>query len=507
MELIDGKYEVIEKIRDGGMGSIYKVRHVLLGEIRVMKTLRGQFQDNELARQRFFREARLATSLRHPNIATVHDFSETPDHTFLMIMEYIEGQNLAELLSLGPPPVVTALAVSIQALDALGYLHRKGIVHRDVSPDNLMMTKDDRGELVVKLIDLGVARGDTGVEELTATGMLVGKLNYISPEQLGTLGVGERLDGRSDLYSFGCVLYRLLTGVYAVEATTLQSFIMAHVHNPPRPFEESDPHGRVPSDLRNAVARALAKDRRDRWATAEEFRDALRPIHDRLIRDPRPTLRQDDEAGTRTERLDRNAPGLFPPAGTTTPLPREPSVESSSARRAARRPAPLGPIPLEGRKGSAGERASSSPEVVLPQAPAGPVPVSKARIPMVVWWLVVGTGVALLVAVASVFVSHRKVETAPAPGTLSISVAPWGRVISVRTPDGRSVTSVPGVPEPAPTQLSLLPGSYVVVVRGPVQGFEVELPVSVTIKSGADTPLRITLPGFDVEELIRSYVH
>lgn len=499
MDLIDGKYEVIEKIRDGGMGSIYKVRHVLLGEIRVMKTLRGQFQHNELARQRFFREARLATSLRHPNIAAVYDFSETPDHSCLMIMEYIDGQNLAELLSLGPPPIAETLAISIQALDALGYLHRKGIVHRDVSPDNLMVTKGDRGEMVVKLIDLGVARGDTEAEELTATGMLVGKLNYISPEQLGALGAGERLDGRSDLYSFGCVLYRLLTGVHAVEATTLQSFIMAHVHKPPRPFEESDPHGRIPADLRNAVNRALAKDRRDRWETADEFRDALRPIRDRLLRHAGSRSIPVNEE-MRTERLEGFESGHVSVASTKPPPPPESSVESSSARRAARRPAPLGPI-------LSGERTPFTPEGVPARTSAERVPASNARNSAVVWSLVAGTVVALLVAVAAVFVTREPARRAKPPGSVSVSIAPWGRVISVRTPEGQSVTMVPEAPVPAPTRLSLAPGSYVVVVRGPVQGAEVEKSASVVIKSGADTPLRITLPGFDVEELIRSYVH
>jgi serine/threonine protein kinase len=180
--LVEGKYEVLQKLHEGGMGAIFKVRHVLLDEPRVMKTLRTQIQDDEMAQQRFFREAKLATSLHHPNIAVVQDFFRSSDGTFFLVMEYIEGRNLSELIREdGPPSVPFVVGVAIQALEALDYLHRKGVVHRDVSPDNFMLTRDDQGNPLVKLIDLGVARGGTSGQELTRTGVLVGKLAYMSP--------------------------------------------------------------------------------------------------------------------------------------------------------------------------------------------------------------------------------------------------------------------------------------------------------------------------------------
>ncbi len=506
-ELIDGKYEVIEKIRDGGMGSIFKVRHVLLNEIRVMKTLRGDFQDSESAGPRFFREARLATSLQHPNIATVYDFAETPDHMYLMIMEYIHGRNLAELLSISLPPIEVALEISIQTLAALGYLHRRGIVHRDVSPDNLMVTKGDQGELLVKLIDLGLARAVSGADELTAIGTLVGKLSYMSPEQLGALHAGERIDARADIYSFGCVLYRLLTGAYAVEATTHQSFIMAHIHKPPRPFGESDPTGRVPSDLREAVNRSLEKDRRRRWSTAEEFRDALRLIQERLLQGGQPGLRLGAASGAGTAGQARDLLEVFPwSALDASPAPR-PDSEHAMVEMETTRPAPLGPIPLEGRTETTG-RPTTPPPADTPWRVAPMVtPASRPGRRTTVMRLGLAIGTAVLAAAALALLFRSKGRTEPAVGTLAVTVAPWGRVMAVKETGGRVVTSPSEAGELTPTRLLLPEGSYVITVRGPVQGSEVDLSVSVTVRSGRNTVLRLTLPGFDVEELIRSYVH
>ena len=154
------------------MGTVYRVRRLPAGELRVVKVMRRQILDDEDARKRFFREARLARALRHPNIAALEEFAEDDEHGLYMVLEYVDGPNLTELAAaLGSLPVETVLDIGLQTLSALGEVHANGIVHRDVSPENLLLTLGEDGRLRVKLIDLGVAK-DTGAEEKTQTGAL-----------------------------------------------------------------------------------------------------------------------------------------------------------------------------------------------------------------------------------------------------------------------------------------------------------------------------------------------
>ena len=270
--LIEGKYEILGKIREGGMGTIYKVRHRLLDEVRVVKVMKPSITADEELKRRFAEEAKMATRLKHPNIGTIHDFALDEDGTGYLVMEYIDGVNLAELLhSKGPPGLPLVLEIMHQSLLALGYLHRRNVIHRDVAPDNLMLSHDEEGNPRIKLIDLGIAKNLDRPVELTSTGVFLGKLKYASPEQYGSLKPGEKLDGRSDLYCLGTVIYELLTEKRPFAGETPAELLRAHLFSPPIPFEESDPQGRVPVDVRKIILRALEKRREDRYATAEEF--------------------------------------------------------------------------------------------------------------------------------------------------------------------------------------------------------------------------------------------
>jgi eukaryotic-like serine/threonine-protein kinase len=283
--LLEGKYEILDKIREGGMGSIYRVRHRLLDEVRVVKVMKPSVVADADLKRRFTEEARTATRLKHPNICTIHDFALDPDGMAYLVMEYIQGVSLAELLKMkGVPPLALTLEIAHQALLALGYLHRKGIVHRDVAPDNIMLAQDEEGAPLVKLIDLGIAKVADGPIDATATGVFLGKIKYASPEQYGSLPRGTRLDGRSDLYGFGIVLYELLTGVLPFEGNTVVELLRAHVFASPRPFSESDPDGRVPEELRGVVLKALEKNRDDRHATAEEFDREILGLRRKYVR-------------------------------------------------------------------------------------------------------------------------------------------------------------------------------------------------------------------------------
>ncbi len=271
----ENKFEIFHKISEGGMGAVYKVRHQLLDQIQVIKVIRPQHEDNEDLRRRFQREAKTAMRMRHRNIAAMHDFSIGEGGTAYIVMEYIDGRTLRDLLKESDGlPLDLVMEIARQSLEALDYLHRQGYVHRDISPDNLMLTRDTDGTALVKLIDLGVAKQVGGGRDLTATGMFVGKARYSSPEQLG----GKETDQRSDVYSFGVMLYQLLTGSVPVDGTDISSLVAGHLFRPPIPFAESDPEGRVPKGLRRVVLQTLEKDPQKRIASAAELSRLLVPF-------------------------------------------------------------------------------------------------------------------------------------------------------------------------------------------------------------------------------------
>ncbi len=292
-EVLEGKYEILEKIGEGGIGSVYKVRHRLLDEIRVIKVLRPQVASKEDHQERFLHEARMAIRLKHPNIAQLHDFSISDEGTAFIVMEYIDGIALDALLKAsGPPSLELTLEIASQSLRALDYLHSHELVHRDVSPDNIMLTKSFDGRPRIKLIDLGIAKNLAEDSGLTQTGVFLGKVRYCSPEQFSSAeNQTAELDSRSDLYSFGLLLYELLTGVYPFGGKTFAELAGCHLFQPPIGFEESDPEGKVPLALREVVLKALEKDPEARFESAqalsqqlEGFGDSESSLEDELSR-------------------------------------------------------------------------------------------------------------------------------------------------------------------------------------------------------------------------------
>jgi serine/threonine protein kinase len=278
---IEGKYEVLGKIREGGMGAIYMVRHRLLDEVRIIKVMRPEVAESADQRKRFLREAQMATRLKHPHIVGFYDFFVDDEGTAYMVMEYINGINLRDMIrNCGALPIGLGNFLARQCLSALDYLHRKGVVHRDVAPDNIMMTQEEDGSLQAKLIDLGIAKLARAEEQeqLTAADEFIGKLRYSSPEQLTKKASSAAIDGRSDLFSFGVVLYEALTGICPFGGGSLQDILTARLHKPPMPFAQSDPNGRVGAVLRGTILRALQTKPEDRYQTAAEFSKALEAL-------------------------------------------------------------------------------------------------------------------------------------------------------------------------------------------------------------------------------------
>src|SRR5215210_2498976 len=236
--VLDGKYEIVDRLGSGGMGEVYLVRHVHLQELRVVKILRQDLATDPSAQKRFMREARLATQIKHPNVATLYDFSRLEDGSFYMVWEHIQGEEVGDRVRRqGPFPVPVSVQLGIQALRGLEAIHAAVIIHRDLSPDNLMIMEDKRGQPTLKIIDLGLARtldADASFE-ITQVGMFMGKLQYCSPEQAGA-GGNQPLDARSDLYSFGLVLYEMITGMAPFESENQAGFIFKRLSEDPLPL-------------------------------------------------------------------------------------------------------------------------------------------------------------------------------------------------------------------------------------------------------------------------------
>lgn len=308
------KYEFVEELRLGGMGAVYKVRHRKLGVYHVIKVIRPKHRGNKELLARFLSEARAAANLDHHNVVRIHDLRIVGDQCRID-MEYIDGVDLSRLIDpdhLLSLPLV--LEISRQCLRALGYLHKNGIVHRDVSPDNFMLSLDADGRPLVKLIDLGLAKHPEG----KGTKMFLGKLHYASPEHFGP---SEEIEQRSDLYAFGIVLYELLTGQHPLfdETTTFAQAMHAHLSSRPIPFSVSDPHDRVPERLRQLVLTALEKDPLKRFASADELAEKLGRLQEKLpltkrdLRDLGERLANPKPVGVSTEkRTTETFPGVEP---------------------------------------------------------------------------------------------------------------------------------------------------------------------------------------------------
>jgi serine/threonine protein kinase len=324
--ILDGKYEIVQRLGSGGMGEVYLVRHVHLQELRVVKILRQDLAADPSAQKRFMREARLATQIKHPNVAILYDFSTLPDGSFYMVWEHIQGQDIGDRIRRqGPFPVTVAVRLAVQALHGLEAVHATGVIHRDLSPDNLMITEDKGGNLRLKIIDLGLARAlETDANfEITQVGMFMGKLQYCSPEQASPGGVA--LDHRSDLYSFGIVLYEMIAGLPPFESENQHGFIFKRLSEDPLPLRGRNPRVEVPVELDRVVRRALERDREERFADARAFISALERVEQSLT-------------SAETKEIPMSAFDLSaaPPAPAASPPPASPPARQRSSSELSR---------------------------------------------------------------------------------------------------------------------------------------------------------------------------
>ena len=262
-----GPYEVVSAIGVGGMGEVYKARDTRLDRVVAVKVLREHLATDPDRRARFDREARAISKLNHPHICTLYDVGHDSG-IYYLVVEYLDGQSLADRLKKGALPIDQALAIAIDIASALDAAHRAGIVHRDLKPANVMLTKGG-----AKLLDFGIARmspapggmtSATTPATLTTEGALLGTMQYMAPEQLE----GREADARSDIFAFGALLYEMLSGQRAFAGDTQAAVVAAILE------KEAEPLALAPS-LDRVVRKSLAKDADARWQTARDLLDEL----------------------------------------------------------------------------------------------------------------------------------------------------------------------------------------------------------------------------------------
>lgn len=543
--LLDGKYQIIDRLGVGGMGEIFKVRHIHLNELRVIKIMRPNIAQDDQGLQRFLQEARTSTMIKHKNLAMLYDFAQLEDGSYYMVWEFIDGTNIQKWIAAnGPIPPRLTVEIAIQALTGLEHLHSMGLIHRDISPENIMLSQDHHGKLLVKVIDFGIAKqlqeGDAG-QGLTQTGMFLGKLKYASPEQAGFLKEGEHLDARSDLYSFGIVMYEMLAGRAPFQATNPHGYILKHVTEKPAPIGSMNAGANVPPQLESIIMRSLEKQRDTRFASAEDFADALGNVRASIAPDQKYGLGEKmiTLSGAQTladlPKITGTSPqmtasgaqptqqtyagGTMPGAtigggtlggtaagGTVTPK----TIGSDEATVMERMATAAAPTSIE-------QKWSPQAEATVLERQIDPAPPKKKNIAVIaaiaaVIAIVLIGGAMMLMRKPAVtpdgpiastagteLTATGTTSTQPIPGDqglLLLSASPWGELDRIVSKANQQEVPLPDEIS-TPTRIALQPGEYRVTVNGP----EGQKTIDVEIEAGKPTTRNVPMGGIDVDAL------
>ena len=275
--IVAERYHILKKLGEGGMGTVYLAEHVKMGRKAALKVMNPGMNSDPDAIARFNREAANASRLNHANVCAIYDFGETPEGLIYLAMEFIEGESLTSIIEKnGFLPAPRAAAIIHQAADALAVAHDYGIVHRDLKPDNIMIAKDRDGSDVVKVVDFGIAKASSSdAQKVTKTGLVVGTPEYMSPEQLA----GDKLDGRSDIYSLGLVAFNCLTGLLPFPSNSAQEAMIMRLTDQPKTLAEMKPDIDWPPELQAVMDKVLARDADERYQKSAEFgRDIAKAV-------------------------------------------------------------------------------------------------------------------------------------------------------------------------------------------------------------------------------------
>ncbi len=385
--VVADRYHILKKLGEGGMGQVYLAEHVKMGRKSALKVMNPGMNQDADAIARFNREASNASRLNHPNICAIYDFGETPDGLIYLAMEFIEGQSLTSLVEKsGALPPARAASIIHQSADALQVAHDAGIVHRDLKPDNIMIAKNRDGTDLAKVVDFGIAKAHSSdAQKVTKTGMVVGTPEYMSPEQLS----GDKLDGRSDIYSLALVAFNCLTGTLPFPSESAQEAMIARLIEQPKTLAEMKPDIAWPAEVQQVMDKALARDANERYQSAAQFGRELWAACESM------PASQAAEAGTQV---------LSAPASAAAGVPKTRVATPGEGGKTVAAPAP-------GAKGAPAAAASA------------PVAVKKSNTTMIAAAVI---GIAVLAGGGYVMLGN-KAETPPAADSAAMVQGPTGQ--------------------------------------------------------------------------------
>ena len=443
-----GKYEIVQKLGAGAFGTVYKATDQDLGRLVAIKTIRLEglaasqaSLDDLLAR--FKREAQVAAKLKHPNIVTIYEIGNAEGLSYIS-MEFVDGVGLDRVIAKsGKMSVERAAAIGAQVADALAYAQKHNVIHRDIKPANIMIEPGDR----VKVTDFGIAKATDSVDHLTATGSLLGTPSYMSPEQAR----GETIDGRSDLFSLGCILYEMLAGQKAFRGDTLTAIMFKIITEEPPSLRELDPT--VSDEMLRIIGKALSKAPETRYQSGRELADDLlaltRPGFVPTVRAAEvPTLPPDAPPGDVPTIA--SAPTVRPEATIGSAATAARPTATSSTQPAPGAPPPLPPTVLTPPTARVEPPpVAARPAARAPQPLVAPPPVRRKGAGA---GLLVGLGIAAVLGLAVIagggwYLFGRRAATAepsPTPGTTQVVETPSG------VPSAEPVTTAPAEAEPTP---------------------------------------------------------
>src|SRR5579883_425723 len=428
-QVLANRYRIVRKIGEGGMGEVFEAQHVYIDKRYAIKTLRPDITTNPEAITRFHQEARSASTIGHENIVEIDDFGRLPDGGVYLAMEFLDGESLAERMKHGPAlQRREKLDILIQVCSGLAAAHDKGIVHRDMKPENVFLAK--KGErVVVKVLDFGIAKvtSDNAHERLTQTGTIFGTPFYMSPEQ----ALGKDLDGRTDIYSVGVILYEVFAGKVPFEGESFMGILSQHITARPTPPSEAAPYRDVPPGVERAILRALAKEPAERWQSMHELAAELERLRDEAGGEPGSTRARTAARPARTAARPADVV-LEPELAPYEPIAMQPATLAAAREHEPQPEADLAPVELE-----------------EPRRPSQPLPVPAAAhathrlvVILVVGLLLVGG--ASLLAVLADLPRHRPRETRRATTAASLapgaqSSLPTSEVVIDSVPTGAKV--------------------------------------------------------------------
>ncbi|MBI5609090.1 MAG: protein kinase, partial [Deltaproteobacteria bacterium] len=427
---VGGRYEILGQIGAGGFGAVYKARHTATRDIVAVKVLHAGTQSDQEMAARFIREAQATSALKHPNTVRVFDFGELPSGGMYLAMEFLDGRPLSSFLEKeGPLEWQRLVHIAVQVLKSLSEAHSRGLVHRDLKPDNIFLQRVHGENDFVKVLDFGIAKtvGDQQTAELTGAGVIIGTPAYMSPEQAR----GKGVDARTDLYAMGSILFEGLTGMPPFPGESPIDMLLRRLTEPP-PHPRTALRRPCPNPLADAVFRAIQTDAADRFASADEMAAALQGVLD------------GERQTAVTERREAVLPKAPTPAPIPMPLrPRPPVADTEAATTALQASEVAARVDATLRAARPGPATLPAGQAVaVPPAPAA-APPAKSKLPLVVVGVVVLAGVAVATALALK-------SPAPAPAAPAAAVAP----VPAPAPAPAQVQAQVPAPAPVPARPS-----------------------------------------------------